>query len=296
MLSPLFAFLKNITGGGSKTIGCESIASIRREGHATEVSTKMSMSGNVTKAMVLAAGEGTRLRPLTQWIPKVLLPIRGIPLIQYTLAWLKGYGISEVVINLHHAGDKIRAFLGDGSRFGVRIHYSSEKELLGTAGGVKKMEEFFDSTFLVVYGDILADFNLSAMTDFHGQKKALVTLALFKASNPWEVGIVEVNRQGKLLSFKEKPPRGSESSNLSSGGIYVLEEEILDYIPSHGCCDFGYDIFPKLLALHLPVYGYVLRPEDYLIDIGTTDKYRKANEDVRAGKVKIRDEQQSCIP
>ena len=283
----MLVFLKNIAGGGSKTIGCESTDSIQRERLATEVSTKISMSGNVTKAMILAAGEGTRLHPLTQWTPKALLHIREIPLIQYTLAWLKGHGISEVAINLHHAGDKIRAFLGCGSKFGVRIHYSPEKELLGTAGGAKKMEEFFDSTFLVVYGDILTDFNLSAMTDFHKQKKSLVTLALFKASNPWEVGNVEVNRQGKLLSFKEKPPRGSESSNLSSGGIYVFKKEILDYIPSHGYCDFGYDIFPKLLALHLPVYGYVLKTKDYLIDIGTTDKYRKANEDVETGKVKI---------
>ncbi len=253
----------------------------------------MGMSSDVTKAMILAAGEGTRLRPLTSETPKVLLPVGGRPLIQHTLSWLRSHGIQEVAINLHHAGDKVRAFLGDGSKFGVRIYYSSEKELLGTAGGVKKMEEFYDSTFLVVYGDIITDFNLSAMTDFHKQKKALVTLALFKVPNPWEVGIVEVNRQGKLLSFKEKPPRGSESSNLSSGGIYVLEKEILDYIPSHGSCDFGYDIFPKLLALHLPIYGYLLRPEDYLIDIGTIEKYQKANEDVRAGKVKINGGQHS---
>jgi len=243
------------------------------------------------KAMILAAGEGTRLHPLTQWTPKALLPIARVPLIEHQLSWLKSHGIFQVAINLYHLGEKIKDFLGDGSRFGVRIHYSSEKELLGTAGGVKKMEDFFDSTFLVVYGDILTDFNLSAMIDFHKKKKALVTLALFKVPNPWEVGIVEMNRQDKVLSFKEKPPRGSEHSNLSSGGIYVLEREILDHIPSHGYCDFGYDIFPTLLALHLPVYGYVLKAEDYLIDIGTLDKYQKANNDVEAGKIKIRHEE-----
>ena len=125
------------------------------------------------------------------------------------------------------------------------------------------------------------------MTDFHRQRRALATLALLEVNSPWEVGIVEIDEQGRLLSFKEKPPPGSESGNLSSSGVYVLEKDILDHIPTRGFCDFGYDIFPKLIELDLPVYGYVLKPEDYLIDIGTWDKYHKADEDAKAGKIKI---------
>lgn len=245
------------------------------------------MNADVTRAIILAAGEGTRLHPFTLQTPKVLLSIGEAPLIQHTLSWLRSHGISEIAINLHHLGYKIRDFLGDGSSFGVRIHYSPEKELLGTAGGVKKMEEFLDGTFIVVYGDILTDFNLSAMVKSHQQAKALATIALFRAANPWEVGIVETDRQGRLVSFREKPPPGSEAGNLSSAGVYVLEKQILDYIPGRGSDDFGYDIFPKLLELDLPVYGYVLKPEDYLIDIGTPDKYRKANEDIEKGRLTL---------
>lgn len=254
------------------------------------------MTSAVMKAMILAAGEGTRLRPLTLETPKVLLPIREVPLIEHTLAWLKSYSISEVAVNLYHIGDKIRSSLGDGSRFGMRLTYSLEDALLGTAGGVKKMESFFDSTFVVVYGDVLTDFDLRDMIQFHCEKKAMVTLAISEVLNPWDIGIVEINEQGKILSFVEKPPRDSETGNLGSDGIYVLEKEILNYMPDKGFSDFAYDIFPKLIKFDLPVYGYVLKPEDYLIDIGTIDKYRKANEDVKVGKVKIKYEKQSCIP
>ena len=150
--------------------------------------------------MVLAAGEGTRLRPLTLETPKVLLPIRGKPLIESTIGWLKSHGIFEVVVNLHHLGDKIRDFLGDGSRFGVEVTYSAEETLLGTAGGVKRMEHFFDDdTFVVVYGDVLTDFNLSKMIQFHREKKATATLAILKVPNPWEVGMVEMNQEGRIL-------------------------------------------------------------------------------------------------
>jgi len=246
------------------------------------------MSGDVTKAMLLAAGEGIRLHPLTLQTPKALLPINGVPLIQYTLAWLKTHGISQVAINLHHLSDKLRTFLGNGSRFGIKIHYSLEEKPLGTAGGVKKMEKFFDSTFLVVYGDILTDFNLSAMIDFHQKAKAMATLALFQITKPWGVGIVEIDEEGRLLSFVEKPPRGSEEGNLSSGGVYVLEKEILSHVSNQGSYDFGYDIFPRLVELGLPVYGYVLGPEDYLIDIGTVENYHKANEDIRVGRVNVK--------
>lgn len=245
-------------------------------------------NSRITKAMILAAGEGTRLRPLTVETPKVLLPIGGTPLICYTLTWLKYYGIREVAINLYHLGDKVKEWLGDGSRFGVQIHYSIEESLLGTAGGVKKMERFFDSAFVVVYGDVLTDFDLSAMVKFHRDKKAGATVAVTQVSNPWETGIVQMKEDGRIISFVEKPPKGTEMGNMANGGIYILERRVLDFIPNQGYCDFAYDIFPKLVNADLPIYSYPLTSENYLIDIGSIDKYLTANEDVASGKVKLK--------
>jgi len=253
------------------------------------------MTSEVTKAMILAAGEGTRLRPLTLETPKVLLPIGGVPLICHTLAWLKRHGISEVAVNLHHLGEKIREFLGNGSRFGLEISYSQEEPILGTAGGVKRMEHFFDGTFIVVYGDVLTDIDLSVMIAFHQDKKALATLALFEAPNPSDVGVVQLDKEDRVVSFVEKPPREASPRSLGSGGIYVLERKVLDSIPSQGFYDFAYDVFPRLIQSRLPICGYVLDFRDYLIDIGTPEKYRKANSDMEAGKLRITYEQKSCI-
>jgi len=248
----------------------------------------MAMSSEIAQAMILAAGEGTRLRPLTLETPKLLLPVGGRPLIEHTLAWLKSHGISQVAINLHHLGDKIKDFLDDGSRFGMKLVYSREEKLLGTAGGVKKIEEFFHGTFVVVYGDVITDFDLSAMLRFHRQKRAVATVAILEVPNPRDVGIVKMGGGNRILSFVEKPSYGTEVGNLGSGGVYIMEREILNYIPGTGYSDFAYDIFPKLVELNRPVYGYCLKPDDYLIDIGNIEKYRKANEDIEASKVKIR--------
>lgn len=253
------------------------------------------MKISIEKAMILAAGEGTRLRPLTLETPKPLLPVGDVPIVIRQLDWLKSHGVTTVAINLYHIGEKIEAELGDGSRFGMKIYYSNEEVLLGTAGGLKRMESLFDSTFFVVYGDILTDLNLSDMARMHRDKNAMATIALFRTQTPWEVGIVEIDGEGRLLSFTEKPPKGTEKSNLSNGGIYVLEPEVFRYIPGTGFYDFGFNVFPRLLEDKQRMYGYVLRQDDYLLDIGTIDKYRKANDDMKAGKVKTRVEKQSGL-
>lgn len=231
--------------------------------------------------MILAAGEGTRLRPLTLDTPKVLLLVSGEPLIDYTLRWLKHHGVDEVAINVHHLAAAVCSYLGDGAHLGMKIVYSHEKTLLGTAGGVKRMAPFFDGAFVVVYGDVLTDLDLSSMFRFHHDRKAVATLAILNIQNPWEVGVVEMDNESRITGFTEKPPRGSEKSNLSSGGVYILEKKVLDHVPAEGFCDFAYDVFPRLINLRLPMYGYHLKNGDYLLDIGTAEKYKQANLDTK---------------
>ena len=256
----------------------------------------MATGSKVHKAMVLAAGKGTRLGPLTLATPKVLLPVGSAgPLIGYTISWLKNHGINEVAINLHHMGDKIKEFLGDGSRFGVKVFYSLEETLLGTAGALKRLEHFFDGTFVVVYGDVFTDFNLSDMIRFHRERKALATLAVLEVGSRRDVGIVKMNDERRVRSFIEKPSSGSTPNNLASGGVYVLEREIMDYVPGERFTDFAYDVLPRLIEDNMPIYGYILKTTDYLVDIGTVNRYSKAVADVRAGKVKTRYEDPGCI-
>ena len=250
------------------------------------------------KAMILAAGEGTRLRPLTLETPKPLLPVAGIPLIEYILVWLKSHGISEVAVNLHHKGDMIKRFLGDGHQLGVKIVYSEEEMLLGTAGGVKKMEGFFDGAFVVFYGDNLTDFDLSAMLRFHRQKNAMVTLAIFEPPNPSEVGVVQMNGDERILALVEKPHISHgrvRSPVLANGGVYVLEQKVFEFIDGNIFADFASDVFPRLISSDLPVYGFKLKPDDYFIDIGTLTKYNQANEDVEAAKIRINHEKQGSF-
>ena len=245
------------------------------------------MQTEIKQAMILAAGEGTRLRPLTLDCPKPLLPINGVPLIDYTLSWLKGQGIREIVINLHHLGDRIKSYLGDGRQYGLQIHYSEESTLMGTAGGVKQAEKFFDGPFVIVYGDNLVDFDLSAMIRFHRDKGALATVALMPVAKPWEVGIVAIDGQLRISAFVEKPQKGTEPGNLANAGIYLLEKKVLEHIPPGAGSDFGYDVLPKLIQLGLPVYGYALKATDYMLDIGTLEKYQQAEKDAIAGKIKL---------
>ena len=150
------------------------------------------------------------------------------------------------------------------------------------------MENFFDTTFAVVHGDILTDFNLSKMMQFHRKRGAIATIALMKVPNPEGVGIVETDEERRIINFIEKPTGDVPASDYGNGGIYVLDNTIFNHIPEDSFSDFAYDVFPKLIELGLPFYGYVLVPEDYLIDIGTVEKYHTANRDVKAGKMEIK--------
>ncbi len=234
------------------------------------------------KALVLAAGQGTRLRPLTLHQPKAMLPIGGTPLIGHIVALLRRHGVTDIAVNLHHCPEAIRAYLGDGRSFGVRITYSHEPELMGTAGAAKRLEGFLDETFFVYYGDVFTMADLTALSEFHRAKDALATVAVHTVQDPWTKGVVEWDEDsGRIERFVEKPPRGEEPSDLANTGIYVMEPQVLDYIPPDRFCDFGYDVFPALLDAGMPVYAY--RIQEYLMDIGSLEKYEQVQKDYERG-------------
>jgi NDP-sugar pyrophosphorylase family protein len=180
--------------------------------------------------------------------------------------------------------EKITDYFGDGHKFGVKITYSLETEILGTAGGVKKMEAYLrDGAFLVIYGDNLMRFELAPLVEFHRARQAQATVALFASPEPWTGGVVETDATGKVLRFREKPDRKTISTNLINAGIYLLEPTVLEAIPAGEFCDFGKDVFPKLLAARAPVYA--MKPNAYIHDIGTPERLAQAQRDFENGLV-----------
>jgi NDP-sugar pyrophosphorylase family protein len=236
----------------------------------------------VMKAMILAAGEGTRLRPLTLALPKPMVPLANTPLLVRTIRLLAAQGVKEIAINLYHRPDAIRQALGDGSAFGVRLHYSDEPTLLGTAGGVKKMARFLDETFLVLYGDNLYHADFSPLKAFHRERNAVATLATFEAANPSACGLIAIDAAGRVVRFQEKPPPEQVFTNQANAGVYVLEPEILERIPDGVPYDFGRDVFPTLLAAR-PGAIVARSLGGYLQDTGTVSAYRQANWDLLEG-------------
>ena len=228
------------------------------------------------KAMILAAGEGRRLRPLTETVPKPLLSVGGRPLIARLIDLLRQHGVQEIAINLCHQPGAIRSSLGDGQRYGVRITYSVEDTPLGTAGGVKRMAPFFgNEPFFVLYGDVLTNMDLTSLRSFHTERRAALTMGLYQPEEPSQCGIVQLGRNDSVLAFVEKPQRGQEPSAWANAGVYVVEPDVLRHIPA-GPFDFGADLFPLLLERGVPLVGY-LSPA-LVVDIGTPRGYARAQE------------------
>ena len=225
--------------------------------------------------MILAAGEGRRLRPLTLHMPKPMLPVAGRPLLEHIIIHLRRCGVADLAINLFHLPNAVISYFGDGAAWGVRLRYSVEERLLGSAGGVKRLEAFFDDTFVVYYGDLLTWADLRPMISHHRAKGALATMALYRVPDPWNRGIVELDDAGFIARFAEKPPRDQVFSNLANAGIYVLEPEVLARIPAETPYDFGHDVFPAMLSDGQDIAGFEL--QDTLIDIGLPEKYEEAN-------------------
>lgn len=221
------------------------------------------------KAMILAAGKGTRLAPLTDSLPKSMIPIGGKPVLEHTLTWLRCHGVGEVIINLYHQPHVIPAYFGDGSRWGLRITYSQENELLGTAGGVKHAAWFFDGPFLVLYGDNLSTCDFSRLARHHRDRGAMATMALYRRDDPSSSGIAEVNGEDRIVRFVEKPRPEEVFSNWVNAGIYVLSPEILELIPAGQACDFGREVFPRMLAEGRALCGYRMQADEGLWWIDT---------------------------
>lgn len=230
------------------------------------------------KAMILAAGEGTRLRPYTLAMPKPMLPVAGRPTLEWILLWLRHYDVYDVVINLCHQPEPVLQYFGDGQSLDVRLMFSVEPTILGTAGGLKQVERHFTETFVVIYGDVLTDMNLDTLVAFHQACGVAphVTLSLNHAPNPWECGIVALDVGGRVTRFVEKPPKDEVFSDLTNAGILVVDPPILEYIPTGRFSDISCDLLPTLLHADVPVFGRLLAKDDYLIDMGTPKKYEQA--------------------
>ena len=208
--------------------------------------------------MLLVAGGGTRLRPLTDRIPKCMVPIGGKPLLQHTIEWCRGFGIVDFVINPCHLPHVIMDHFGDGSGYGVHIEYSVETTPLGTAGGVKHVADRFDRTFLVWYGDNLSRCDLNRLGQVHRDSGADVTLALHHREDPTQSGIVGLDSAGRITRFLEKPHPDQVFSHWVSAGILLCEPSVLERIPEASFADFGRDIFPRMLMEGRPLNGYPL--------------------------------------
>ncbi|WP_199249579.1 mannose-1-phosphate guanyltransferase [[Phormidium] sp. ETS-05] len=238
------------------------------------------------RAVLMAGGSGTRLRPLTCDLPKPMVPILNRPIAEHIVNLLRQHDITEIIATLHYLPDVMRDYFQDGSDFGVQMTYAVEEDQpLGTAGCVKNIAELLDSTFLVISGDSITDFDLTAAIQFHKAKKSKATLVLAKVPNPIEFGVVITSPQGRIRRFLEKPSTSEIFSDTVNTGTYILEPEVLDYLPANQECDFSKDLFPLLLEKDEPMYGYVA--SGYWCDVGHLEAYREAQYDALAGKVRL---------
>ena len=237
------------------------------------------------KAIIMAGGEGSRLRPLTCDCPKPMMRLMDRPVMQYALELLRAHGIKQIAATLGYLPDAIIDYFGDGSAFDVSLHYYVEEMPLGTAGGVKRAQDFLDETFIVLSGDGITDLNIAAALDFHRRKGSLATLVLRREVNPLEYGVVTTDSDGKIRAFYEKPARCDAVSDTVNTGIYIFEPQALSFIPDDRAYDFGHDLFPALVQAGEPVYGYVT--DDYWCDIGDVRAYLSAHRAAMEGQIRL---------
>ncbi|MFH1725092.1 MAG: NDP-sugar synthase [Elusimicrobiota bacterium] len=237
------------------------------------------------KAMVLAAGAGTRLRPLTYATPKPMVPVVNRPVLHHVLDNLARHGIRDAVLNLWAYPGQVRDYCGDGSRWGLRLRYSRERTLLGTAGAVKKMERFFrDGPLLIMSGDGLSDVDITALYAFHRERRSLATMVTKGIDARFAYGVTLAGKTGRIRGFLEKPSWGQVFSNQVNTGIYLFEPGVLRHIPK-GFYDFGHELWPKLLRLKKPIYAWEWK--GYWCDVGNLAEYRNGQRAALKGEVAV---------
>jgi len=238
------------------------------------------------RAMLLAAGAGTRLRPLTYETPKPMVPVVNRPVIHHVLDNLLKHGVEEVMVNVHSMPEQVRGYCGDGSRWSLKLSYSHEVKLMGTAGAIKKVEGFFkDGPFFVMSGDGLSDIDLTAMYAFHRKRGSFATMATKRVDARFEYGVTMTDGAQKIKGFLEKPSWGDVFSNKVNTGIYLFEPEVLKLMPKNRPYDFGHELWPKLLKMKKPIYAY--ETDSYWCDVGNLPEYRRCQIDVLDRKAKV---------
>ena len=243
------------------------------------------------QALILAGGKGTRLRPLTVYTPKPIVPICNRPFLLYQIDTLRRAGITDITLSLSYQPNKIEQLLGDGSDHGVKLKYTVEPQPMGTAGAYKFAEDLIREPTVVFNGDILTDLDLKAVIREHNEKKATATIVLAPVNNPEVYGVVETEKDGRILRFLEKPKPEEITCNNINAGTYVLEPKVLDYLPAGENYSFEYGLFPDLLKRGEAFYAHI-PTRTYWIDIGTPERYLQVHDDLlanRVGRIHIKD-------
>jgi mannose-1-phosphate guanylyltransferase len=230
-------------------------------------------------------GEGTRLRPLTYGTPKPMIPIMGVPFLELALRRIKDAGVEHVILPSYHLPEAITSYFADGSRVGLRLTYVIEEEPLGTAGAIKNVESYIEGPFFVFNGDIMTSLDLKAMIAYHNAKAGIGTLHLIRVQDPSSFGAVVHDKDGRISSFVEKPPKGTSPSNDINAGTYLLERELLEYIPAGRNVSIERETFPAVIAAGKKLCAYVT--EDYWIDLGRPEHYLDAHRHIFDGAVPL---------
>jgi mannose-1-phosphate guanylyltransferase len=249
------------------------------------------------RAMVLAAGLGTRLRPITYEMPKPMVPVLNRPVMEHIVRLLARHGFTETIANLHWFPELIKEYFGDGSQLGVELSYSFEEQLLGTSGGVRNVADFLGDSFLVISGDALSDIDLTAMRDFHESHDGIATLATKRVEDTSQFGVAITGADGRIQGFQEKPDPSEALSDLANCGIYMFRSEIFDFFPQPGTskaagpddpagfADWAMDVFPRLLEGDVPFYSHEI--DAYWNDIGNLEELRQSTLDGLSGVVEV---------
>jgi mannose-1-phosphate guanylyltransferase len=249
------------------------------------------------RAMILAAGLGTRLRPLTYGMPKPMVPVLNRPVMEHIVRLLGRHSFEQAIANLHWFPDLIRDHFGDGSRFGISLSYSFEEQLLGTSGGVRNAAAFLGDSFLIISGDALTDIDLTAMREFHESHDGIATLATKRVQDTSQFGVAITGADGRIQGFQEKPDPAEALSDLANCGIYMFRSEIFDFFPAPGesklaeeggplgFADWAMDVFPRLLEGDVPFYAHEI--EAYWNDIGNLEELRESTVDALTGAVEV---------